>query len=98
MTGRAISQRAIAMLGSSAGFPVPRMSEQLPHLLVVDDSQSTASALSALLTGAGHRVTVAKDGTEAIRLATTTDVDLVLLDVGLPGMDGFQVLRLLRAS
>ncbi|MFL5318636.1 MAG: diguanylate cyclase [Myxococcaceae bacterium] len=65
---------------------------------MVDDSQSTASALSALLTGAGHRVTVAKDGTEAIRLATTTDVDLVLLDVGLPGMDGFQVLRLLRAS
>lgn len=74
------------------------VTEARAQVLVVDDSQSTATALMDLLTANGFGVVHAKEGAEAVKLATTTPVDLVLLDVGLPGMDGLQVLRLIRAG
>lgn len=74
------------------------MAESRSHILVVDDSQSAVSALSELLKGAGHQISIAREGAEAVRIATSAEIDLVLLDVGLPGLDGFQVLRMLRAG
>ncbi len=61
-------------------------------VLIVDDDQSIRKALSLTL-GARHRVIAAKDGGEAIALFKKENPDIVLLDVGLPGMDGIEVLK-----
>jgi signal transduction histidine kinase/CheY-like chemotaxis protein len=67
------------------------------RLLVVDDNRDAAESLAALLSSLGHAVTVANDGTTAIAMARNRRFDLVLLDIGMPGMDGFEVCRRLRA-
>ena len=67
-------------------------------LLVVDDESSVRDALSYTLRKEGYRVDVAASGPEAIQAARRRRPDLVVLDVMLPGMDGFQVCRTLRAE
>ena len=74
------------------------LADEQSRILVVDDSQATAAALAELLRGDGFKVDVAGDGPSALKLAATQAVDLVLLDVELGGMDGLQVLRMLRSS
>jgi two-component system copper resistance phosphate regulon response regulator CusR len=68
------------------------------RLLVVEDEPKLASYLSKGLSEHGHVVDVASDGVEGRHLATGGDYDLVLLDVMLPGVDGFGVLRAIRAQ
>ncbi|MHB8876832.1 MAG: diguanylate cyclase, partial [Myxococcaceae bacterium] len=72
--------------------------ERQARILVVDDSQATAGALAKLLRDGGFAVEVASDGPSALKLAAGSEVDLVLLDVDLGGMDGLQVLRMLRSA
>lgn len=62
------------------------------RLLVVDDDASITDALSVVLEHAGYAVLVARDGREALRRAFADQPALILLDVGLPGYDGFTVL------
>ncbi|WP_341359394.1 response regulator transcription factor [Georgenia sp. M64] len=66
------------------------------RLLVVDDEPSIRELLSASLRFAGFEVLTAEDGNSALRAATENELDLVVLDVMLPDMDGFTVLRRLR--
>ena len=66
------------------------------RLLVVDDEATVRELLSATLRFAGFRVASAGTAAEAITSATGEPPDLVLLDVGLPDMDGFEVVRRLR--
>lgn len=66
------------------------------RILVVDDNVDGAEALAMMLRLMGHSVYVAHNGPSAISAARTFDPDLVLLDLGLPGMDGYQVARELR--
>jgi PAS domain S-box-containing protein len=61
------------------------------HILVVDNEADSAGYLKALLELCGHRVTTASDGTSAIDLALRLRPDLVLLDIGLPDIDGYEV-------
>lgn len=68
------------------------------RLLVVEDEPKLAQYLCKGLGEHGHVVDVAHDGIEGRRLATAGDYDLVLLDVMLPGVDGFGVLRAIRAE
>jgi two-component system, OmpR family, response regulator len=68
------------------------------RVLIVDDEDSIAELLSMSLEFQGFGVSTAKNGTEALRLARETKPDVVILDVMLPGMDGFGVLRQLRAN
>jgi DNA-binding response OmpR family regulator len=68
----------------------------LSRLLIVEDDPDIAAALNLLLSRAGHQVTVARDGRAGLRDAYTERPELVLLDIGLPGMDGWQVLERLR--
>ena len=63
------------------------------RLLVVEDEAKLADYLHKGLTENGYVVDVARDGIEGRRLATGGDYDLVLLDVMLPGVDGFGVLK-----
>ncbi|MCX2730523.1 response regulator transcription factor [Saccharopolyspora sp. NFXS83] len=65
-------------------------------LLVVDDEPTVRELLAATLRFAGFRVTAAATGAEAVRAAVGERPDLVLLDVMLPDVDGFEVLRRLR--
>ncbi|GAB3650146.1 response regulator transcription factor [Glycomyces tarimensis] len=66
------------------------------HLLVVDDEDTVRELLAATLRFAGFRVSSAATATEAVALAAEEPTDLVLLDVMLPDMDGFEVVRRLR--
>lgn len=69
----------------------------LPTILVVDDDRLNRTALAELLQE-DHRILLARDGESALAQLEKTDVDLVLLDVSMPGMDGFEVLARLRES
>jgi two-component system OmpR family response regulator len=66
------------------------------RLLVVDDEPNIVELLSASLRYAGFDVSTARSGPDAVRLARTLRPDLVVLDVMMPGMDGFEVVRKLR--
>jgi len=67
------------------------------RILVVDDQPDAAAMLARLLRGRGHDVLVAADGPAAIEAAAASRPDVLLLDIGLPGMDGYEVARRLRA-
>jgi PAS domain S-box-containing protein len=68
-----------------------------PCLLVVDDNPATLYSTARVLKGAGYRVLEATTGAEAVAIAETEPVDLVVLDVNLPDFDGFEVCRRMRA-
>src|SRR5439155_229746 len=68
------------------------------RVLVVDDNLDTAESSSLLLEIEGHDVRVAHTGPEAIEIARSFAPDVILLDIGLPGMDGYAVARVLRAA
>jgi CheY-like chemotaxis protein/anti-sigma regulatory factor (Ser/Thr protein kinase) len=65
-------------------------------ILVVDDNFDAAESLALLLRVEGHDVQVCHDGAEALAAVTAFYPDVVLLDIGLPGMDGYEVARRLR--
>ncbi|HXF15469.1 MAG TPA: MASE1 domain-containing protein [Burkholderiales bacterium] len=68
------------------------------RLLIVDDHRENADTLATLLASLGHEVFTAYDGRKAIELAQQLHPDAVLLDIGLPGMNGYEVARALRNS
>ena len=68
-----------------------------PVVLVAEDDELIAALIAESLRDAGHEVVLAGDGTEAIRLARSLQPRLVVLDLGLPGQRGHEVLRALRA-
>lgn len=68
------------------------------RLLVVDDDGDNRETLFDLLSPRGYQVTLAEDGERAIQLVQQNDFDVVLLDITMPGIDGFEVLGHLRRS
>ena len=68
------------------------------RLLIVEDDAPLASGLQRILEAEGHAVDVTPRGEEAVLAASQEKFDLVILDIGLPQMDGFEVLRRLRAG
>jgi two-component system, sensor histidine kinase and response regulator len=66
-------------------------------ILIVDDTPANLSVLLQCLSEAGHRVLVAEDGEEALALLAELTPDLILLDVMMPGIDGFETCRRLRS-
>ncbi len=68
------------------------------HILIVDDDTRVTSALRRTLAYEGYQVSVTADGTEALSIARTKPPDVVILDLMLPGIDGLEVCRRLRAS
>ncbi|MEM7482357.1 MAG: protein kinase [Acidobacteriota bacterium] len=67
-------------------------------LLVVDDEEMNRDLLSRRLERKGYRVAVAKGGQEALDAVAAQDIDLILLDIMMPGIDGIEVLKRLRQS
>ncbi|MEU4340536.1 response regulator transcription factor [Nocardia sp. NPDC023852] len=68
------------------------------RLLIVEDEKRLALALAKGLSAEGFAVDVVHDGTEGLHAATTTDYDLIILDIMLPGMNGYRVCATLRAA
>jgi adenylate cyclase len=74
------------------------MTDQPVTVLAVDDQPTNLRLLDAVLTPRGHRVITTSSGAEALSLLETEDVDVVLLDILMPGMDGHEVCRRIRAT
>ncbi len=74
------------------------MTPAAPRILVVDDENSILEFVSYNLRKEGYEVTCAADGDEAVHLATQDPFDLVILDIMLPGIDGYEVCRSIRAK
>jgi len=68
------------------------------RILIVEDEERISSFLAKGLRAEGHVTTTVGDGRDGLDLALGGDVDLVILDIGLPGIDGFEVLERLRAQ
>lgn len=68
------------------------------RILVVDDEQAITDFVSFNLSKEGYQVDVAHNGNEAVDMANANDYDLVILDVMLPGIDGYEVCRRIRAK
>jgi two-component system CheB/CheR fusion protein len=69
----------------------------MARVLVVDDQQETAESFRLLLTAWGHEAADANDGQAALTLAATFRPHVALVDIWMPGMDGYEVARGLRA-
>lgn len=80
------------------GSKVPRSPEVGRRILVVDDNADAAEGLSDFLRALGHSVRTARDGASAIQEASRLRPEIVLLDIGLPDIDGHEVARRLRTQ
>jgi two-component system cell cycle response regulator DivK len=67
-------------------------------ILVVEDNPKNMKLVRDVLEFAGHQVIEAITGEEGVRVAQETPIDLVLMDLQLPGIDGFEALRLIRSA
>ncbi|XXX76471.1 ATP-binding protein [Sorangium sp. So ce134] len=77
---------------------VPRSGTSALRVLLVDDNVDAAEGMRRILQLHGHTVAMAHDGPAALEAARASRPELVLLDIGLPGMDGYEVVRRLRAE
>lgn len=70
----------------------------MARILIVEDEQRIASFVAKGLSAEGHQTTVAADGPTGLDHALSGEFDLLILDIGLPGLDGFEVLDQMRAQ
>ncbi len=70
----------------------------MPTLLLVEDNEMNRDVLGRLLARRGYRVVVAEDGEAAVRMALGEAPDLVLMDISLPIVDGYEATRRIRAA
>ena len=82
---------------AKSDLPPAQIPKGRRKLLIVDDNRDSANTLAALLTEMGHDVRIAFDGPTAIAISGEFVPDAVVLDIGLPGMDGYEVAQKLRA-
>jgi signal transduction histidine kinase/DNA-binding response OmpR family regulator len=100
-TGSEFVARLPALPGPPGG-PDPgdgardRPPARAPSVLLVEDNRDGAESLASLLRMAGHQVRVTHDGPTAVEAAAEASPDVVVLDIGLPGFDGYEVARRLR--
>ncbi len=84
--------------GYERGFPEDRAMTGAARLLVVDDEPSLQDIVATSMRFLGYQVAVAGTGREAVRIATDSHPDLIILDVMLPDFDGLEVMKRVRAA
>lgn len=92
---------SVSRPAASPGAPAPTPTAPAAkprRILIVDDNRDTIRLLSRLLIRRGHEVSTAYDGLSALDVAREFQPDFLLLDIGLPGLDGYSLARRLRAS
>lgn len=67
-------------------------------ILIVEDNELNAKLFRDLLTSKGHRILETREGVEAIRIAKTENPDLILMDIQLPEISGYDLIRLMKAD
>jgi two-component system CheB/CheR fusion protein len=92
--------RLPSVVDRAAAAPTP--AEEAPryslHVLVVEDNPDAAESLGMLLEALGHRSVVVCDGERALDAVRTKRFEMILMDIGLPGMDGYRVARRMRSE
>ena len=88
----------VDVAGTPAPAPVVAGSDRRRTVLIVEDNDDARESLRLLLESLGHEVIEAGDGHRALALALRHEPEVVLIDLGLPGLDGYEVARALRAS
>jgi CheY-like chemotaxis protein len=81
---------------ASAPSPVP--ATRTRRIVVADDNRDAADSLAMLLKMDGHDVTVVYDGPQALAAIRQKSPDVALLDIGMPGMNGYEVARAVRSD
>ena len=102
MEGSRVANPILLQPGVDFTSPSPRSATPAHtiegHLLVADDDAANREMLARRLQRQGHRVTLASSGLEVLRLARTQKFDLLLLDMIMPGLDGYQVLTRMKSD
>lgn len=93
----ALASRTFAVSGSAIA-PVASVKAKLPTVMVVDDSLTVRKIVSRLLAREGYQVILAKDGVDALEQLLEVTPDVILSDIEMPRMDGFDFVRNLRAD
>jgi CheY-like chemotaxis protein len=81
-----------------SGAPAPAVAAEHFKVLIVEDNADVARSLGMLVEMLGHRVELVDNGDLALPAALAFAPDLVVLDIGLPGMNGYQIARAMRAQ
>lgn len=93
-----VKPSTLAPLAAAGHLEAPASTTAQCRVLVVDDNRDSAASLSLLLGLMGHEVRTAHDGLEAIEVAEAFQPDVILLDIGLPKLNGFDACRRIRAT
>jgi DNA-binding response OmpR family regulator len=99
MVGVSRHRAATSRCGAGQGFPSGQrlgVEELMARVLVVDDEPDSVELLQEFLTGKGYEVITASNGDDALKKVKAERPHLILLDVRMPGMSGFDVLREVR--
>ena len=88
----------VAMTGTAAPAPAVVRQDRSRSILIVEDNADARESLRSLLESLGHKVVEASNGLDGLALARQHQPEVALIDLGLPGLDGYEVARALRAS
>jgi two-component system, chemotaxis family, CheB/CheR fusion protein len=86
------------MTAQSVRAPSTSLATHHQRVLIIEDNQDAADMLATYLRFAGHEVRIAHDGPSGLRLAFEMIPTVILCDIGLPGMNGYQVAQVVRAA
>jgi signal transduction histidine kinase/CheY-like chemotaxis protein len=85
-----------AAVAGSTPEPIVQPDTRAAHILIVEDDEDTLELLQSTFEAKGFRVTTAESATQALELAPQNSIDLIVSDIGMPNMDGFEMMRSLR--
>jgi len=97
-TVRLPRQRSAAAAAPNCSEPPPPLATAPRRILLADDNRDALESLAQLLELGGHEIHKAGDGVQALEAANRVRPELVLLDIGMPGMDGYEVARHIRSQ